>query len=89
VTKYILQRLLKEMYADLRRMEEGVKTSKSDWTILRPPRLTNGPLTGHYRTAVGTFLRDCLKISRADVGHYILQHVQDAATFRETVEIGY
>jgi putative NADH-flavin reductase len=89
VTKYILQRLLKEMYADLRRMEAQVKGSKSDWTIIRPPRLTNGPLTGHYRIAVGTFLKNCLKISRADVGHYILHHVQDTASFRETVEIGY
>jgi putative NADH-flavin reductase len=89
VTKYILQRLLKQMYADLRRMEIQVKGSKCDWTIIRPPRLTNGPMTGHYRSAVGTFLKNCLKISRADVAHFILHHTQDAATFRETVEIGY
>lgn len=50
--RYILQKLLKHMYADLRRMEATVKASGADWTIVRPPQLTDGPLTGLYRTAV-------------------------------------
>src|SRR5882757_341782 len=36
--KYILQRLLRHMYADQREMERLVKESGLDWTIIRPPR---------------------------------------------------
>jgi putative NADH-flavin reductase len=60
--KYILQNLLKHMYADLREMETIVKASISEWTIIRPPQLTNGPLTGQYRTAVNVYLKNGLKI---------------------------
>ena len=55
VAKYIVQKLLRHMYADLRVMETLVKESDADWTIMRPPRLTNKPLTGNYRFAVDNY----------------------------------
>jgi putative NADH-flavin reductase len=87
VVKYIIQKLLKHMYADLRRMENIIKASRTDWTIIRPPQLTNEPLTGHYRTALNTFLKDCLKISRANVAHFIINDLTNEATYRATVEL--
>src|SRR5579872_234956 len=47
--KYVIQKLLKHMYADLRLMEGIIKASNAEWTIVRPPQLTDGHLTGHYR----------------------------------------
>ena len=44
--KYILQKILRYMYDDLRIMEKLVKETDMDWTIVRPPRLTDKPLTG-------------------------------------------
>src|SRR5438552_2776004 len=38
-------------YADLAHMEELVRESGLDWTIVRPPRLTDKRLSGRYRTA--------------------------------------
>jgi putative NADH-flavin reductase len=87
--KYIVQKLLKHMYADLRRMEAILKKSGTDWTIVRPPQLTDGPLTGIYRKAINQFLKDCLKISRADVAHFIVTHLTNSETYRATVEIAY
>jgi putative NADH-flavin reductase len=87
--KYIVQKLLKHMYADLRQMESIVKVSKADWTIIRPPQLTDGPLTGNYRMAVNQFLKNCLKISRADVAHWMLNNLYNETTYRATVEIAY
>ncbi|MDR0360810.1 MAG: SDR family oxidoreductase, partial [bacterium] len=40
------------VYADLAEMEDVIRDSGLDWTVLRPPRLTNKPLQG-YRTACG------------------------------------
>jgi len=77
------------MYADLRLMEGIVKASRTDWTIIRPPRLTNGPLTGHYRIEINGFLKNGLKISRADVAHFITKHLDDESIYQSTVEIAY
>src|SRR5262249_13853494 len=50
----ILRRtLLKSVAEDSAEMERTVVTSGLDWTIARPPRLTNGPLTGRYRVENG------------------------------------
>jgi putative NADH-flavin reductase len=87
--KYVLQKLLKHMYADLRVMEGRVKVSGVDWTIVRPPRLTNKAGTGKYRYAVNSFLRNSLSISRADVAHFIVHHAKDRGTYNGVVELGY
>jgi putative NADH-flavin reductase len=88
-SKYILQKLLANMYADLRLMERLVKETELDWTVVRPPRLTDSKLTGCYRMAVNRFLKNGLKISRADTAHFMLSHIQSEDVFRSVVEIGY
>jgi putative NADH-flavin reductase len=88
-SKYILQKLLSNMYADLRLMEKLVKESDLDWTVVRPPRLTDSKLTGCYRMAVNRFLKNGLTISRADTAHFMLSHLESEEMFRSVVEIGY
>jgi putative NADH-flavin reductase len=88
-SKYIIQKLLANMYTDLRLMEKLVKESELDWTIVRPPRLIDSQLTDKYRIAVNRFLKNGLKISRSDTAHFMLSHVQSEEMFRSVVEIGY
>jgi putative NADH-flavin reductase len=89
VSRYIIQKLLANMYADLRLMESEIKETDLDWTIVRPPQLTDAKLTGNYRMAVNRFLKNGLKISRADTAHFMLSHIQSEDMFRSIVEIGY
>jgi putative NADH-flavin reductase len=70
-------------------MESRVRESGLDWTIVRPPRLTNKEATGRYRYAVNSFLRNCLSISRADVADFMIRHAQDLKTYKGVVEVGY
>jgi len=86
-TKYILQKILKNIYADQRIMEGLIKESDSDWTIMRPCRLTDKPMTGHYRFAINCFLKNCLTISRADVAHFMINNIGNEATYKTTIEI--
>lgn len=88
-TRFILQQILKPMYADLWQMEAIVKASAIDWTIMRPPQLTNGPLTGCYRYSINRFLANGLKISRADLAHYILHAIENEQIIQTTVEVAY
>ena len=87
MAKYVMHPLLKHMFADIRRMEAVIRASDLDWTIIRPPRLINKAPTGQYRYAVNAFLSDCTQIARADVAHFIVNHITNPATFRATVEI--
>jgi putative NADH-flavin reductase len=89
VAKPILQRLLRAGFADLKRMEEIIRTSGLDWTIMRPPRLTNKPLTDRYRTAVDLNVRGGMMISRADLAAAILHALGDPATVRHSIGVGY
>jgi hypothetical protein len=72
VTRHLLMPLLlatlREVYADLALMEDAPRHSALDWTVVRPPRLADRPLTGSYRTALGRNLRHGLLVSRAGTG---------------------
>jgi hypothetical protein len=83
----IVKRALREHYADLARMEDVLRDSDLDWTIVRPPRLTSKPVTGRYRTAYGQNLRRGVFVSRADVAHYMLSILDQPKTFHRTVAI--
>ena len=63
-----------------------MKASDLDWTILRPPMLTNGPRTGRYQAVVNQPLSRGFSISRADVADYMINHLNDRATYGDMVE---
>ena len=81
--------VMRERYEDLARMEDLLRASSLDWTIYRPPRLTNKPLTGRYRTAFGRNLRRGALISRADVAHAMLAAVGQPEMIGQEVGIAY
>jgi putative NADH-flavin reductase len=68
-------------YADFARMERTVAASGLDWTIVRPPRLTDGPATGRVRSEAGRedFVRGPYSISRADLASMLLDLAADSA----------
>jgi len=74
-------------YGDLARMEDIVRASGLDWTISRPPRLTDKPLTARYRTALDRNVRGGTSISRADVAHHMLACLDRPETIGHTVGI--
>jgi putative NADH-flavin reductase len=85
----IAQTVMRERYADLALMEDILRASGLDWTIFRPPRLTNGRLTGKYRTAFEQNLRRGALISRADVAHAMLAALNQPATIGQAVGLAY
>lgn len=87
VAKYILWRILKNPFNDLLLMEKILEHSDADWTVVRPPQLTNKPLTGNYRFAINGFLKRCLRISRANVAHFFVSNILNTATYKGIVEV--
>ena len=72
VVKLILPRILATQFADVRAMEQVVRASDLDWTLVRPTRLVNRGFTGTYRTAPDYAPPGGRTISRADVAHFIV-----------------
>jgi putative NADH-flavin reductase len=85
LAKPIAQRVLKDPFADLVAMEAVVRGSGLDWTLLRPPRLTDKPLTGHYRTRRELNVRRGFYLPRADLAHLILAVCGDPDTYRTAI----
>ncbi|MFE2876532.1 NAD(P)-dependent oxidoreductase [Streptomyces roseus] len=83
----LLRRALRDLYADLAVMEATIRASGTEWTLIRPPRLLNGPRTGSYRRVVGAGVPNARTISRADVADALLASLTDPSTARRTVGV--
>jgi len=79
--------LLRNVAEDHTEMERVVMASGLNWTIVRPPRLTNGPLTKHYRVEDDRMPRPRLSLSRADVAHFLLDELDLGAHQHQMVGI--
>ncbi|MDF2977573.1 MAG: hypothetical protein K0S40_2301, partial [Actinomycetospora sp.] len=62
---------------DMARMEEIVRESGLDWTIVRPPRLVDGARTDRYRRTLDRHVHAGHQVSRADVAAEVLRAVAD------------
>jgi putative NADH-flavin reductase len=89
LAKPLLWAILREMYTDLVRMEDIVKRSGVEWTIIRPPNMSDKPRTGRYQVSCNEHLPAAWTISRADVADYIVRHLADPGTYQSWVEIAY
>ncbi|MEY9486881.1 putative NADH-flavin reductase [Streptomyces calvus] len=85
----IVSAVFRDVYADLRRMEAEVARSATDWTVVRPPRLQDKPVSGVYRTVVGGTPARGNFVGRADVAHAMLAMVDDPATVKQGVGVAY
>lgn len=86
---FVYHRILKPLflaplYADMSVMERIIQSSELDWTILRPPRLTNAPMGSPVKTKVGGNVPMARVMGRAALAHFIVQ-VAEARSYLKTV----
>ncbi len=74
-------------YDDMVRMERLLRSSETDWTVLRPPRLTDAKPRGEYRTAIDTRLARAGKIPRSDLALAVLNAVTDQSLIGHGVTV--
>ena len=75
--KLMFTLLLKKVYVDKNEQERVIAGGYSRWEMVRPGRLTNGEMTGHYRVLDN--LAEGMKvgaISRADVAHFMVAQAE-------------
>lgn len=77
--------LLRGIYADKLIGDQLIRKSDTDWTIVQPSMLTDGPLTGKYQAGERLRLQGMPTISRADTAQFIVRQLADASNVRKTV----
>ncbi|MET9260906.1 NAD(P)H-binding protein [Amycolatopsis sp. NPDC004079] len=86
--KPLLGAVLRNGYADLRRMEATLhEAPEVRWTIVRPTRLTDKPARARVRSQVGRDVRRRFQIPRANVARFLLDAVEDDSLVGKTVSI--
>lgn len=72
----IVPLFIKEAFADHEQQEQKVRKSNLDWTLVRPPNLTDKPGTGSYTFGFPEAWDDLVdKISREDVAAALVQQL--------------
>lgn len=85
---YLLGRLFfPRTVADASAMEGIFANTNLDWTMVRPPELTDKPYSGKYRAQEGHLPRFGLKICRADVADLMIQLAENGTSIRKVVGI--
>ncbi|NNK14554.1 MAG: SDR family oxidoreductase [Desulfofustis sp.] len=80
---------LRTIYDDKDREEEIIMASTTDWLIVRPAGLTNGPRTGKYKVLNDLEGNVATRISRRDVADFILSEMVKPTQFGKTPLITY
>ena len=73
ISRWLLPRLIgAARLAEADAQEAIIAASALAWTIVRPPRLVDGPMTGSAQAAVGLRTSMRSQIRRADLAHFLL-----------------
>ena len=75
LVKQVLPRVFAKPFADVRRMEDVIRASGLEWTLVRPARLVGGLATGRYRARSDFPPQGGVKVSRADVAQFVVDAI--------------
>ena len=83
----ILLSMGRPLYEDARRMEEIVRATDLDWTIVRPSGLFDAPTVTDYRIAVAPERLPGMFTSRADLADVLLREATDDQHVHACIEV--
>jgi putative NADH-flavin reductase len=75
-------------FRDQQAQERLITATDLDYTIVRAPRLADGPFTGAYRVLPDALPYGATRINRADVADFMLQQLTDPRFHRQGPYIG-
>jgi putative NADH-flavin reductase len=84
IGKLLRGTLFRNLLPDMTAMEATLEKDGLEWTIVRPPRLTNGPLTKSYSVADGRLPKGMI-VSRACVADFMIKEAERPAHVRQIV----
>lgn len=83
----LFQRQRPEIARDRAEQERGIRASGLEWTLIKPPRLTNGPRSKRFKAGADLKAGLLSSVSRTDVAAFTLDEVLSPSHIREAVFI--
>lgn len=83
----LMMGVLKQVLIDHRAAVDAIQAAGLNYTIVRPMGLTNENVTGQYRESEESVPSKSKTIPRADVAHFILKALGDAAYENKSIGI--
>jgi putative NADH-flavin reductase len=91
IERHVVHRLLHVFfgggYDDMIRMEQLLRSSDTDWTVVRPPRLTDARPRNRYRKSIDERLAGAGKIPRSDLAMALLDTITDQSTIGHAITV--
>lgn len=90
IIKFLFNLFLKVVYLDKTEMEKLIVATYPNWEIVRPGRLTNGAMKGHY--CIMDKLTKGMKVSafsRTDVAHFMVSQAENPSYLGKYVTLSY
>jgi putative NADH-flavin reductase len=88
LVRFVARHPLRHEIADHEAKEALISASDTDWTVVRAPKLTDGPATGNYRTGVAIAAQSIFPtLSRADVAGFMIRVLLERTHVREAARI--
>ena len=81
VMAQVIDRLYRYQYADMVRMESRLRGARLDWTVVRAPRLVDGPPGGPARVSLGDPILDGGSLRRSELARFMLDAVNQPETY--------
>ncbi|MCD7034771.1 SDR family oxidoreductase [Metabacillus sp. GX 13764] len=81
--------ILRNVLEDHKRAADILSNSGLDWTIARPMRLDDGPMTKKYRKALEGVPEGGQRITRSDTAHFLLNALLDNEYINCSVGLAY
>ena len=82
-------KLMRGAMQDKERMESLIRASNTNWTVIRPARIINGPHTGDYHSGTALRLGSMAKISFADLASFTLSLVKRTNAQKQVISVAF
>lgn len=86
---FLIKRAIRHTLVDHVRAFEHIKAYAAEWVVVRPMILTNGPRIDRYRIARDGLPASGLRVSRADVAHFMLRQATGTEYLNQCPSIAY
>jgi putative NADH-flavin reductase len=85
----LMRHAFRDTIQDRQLQEQLILGSALDWTLVRPPRLSNGPARDIWRAGEDVRIGAMAHIGRADLARFMVQQLEDRSFIRRAVTVAY
>jgi putative NADH-flavin reductase len=85
--RYFVHKAYRNPFLDAERMEDELRHSKLDWSVIRGSRLRDGPPTGRYQVVPDGLVSRESPVSMDDFADYVVTHTADPTAHQDIVTV--